>query len=372
MNFPADSTDLIYRLALAHIRNMNAATVNRLAAMGISPRDYFEKDSGELALRLNCNRSIFDNSRREQSLTEASKELDFIRQNNIRVSFSDSSDYPRRLSDCPDAPAVLYSLGAPCWNSAHVVSVVGTRHCTVYGKNIVESIVKELAEAVDDLVIVSGMAYGVDICAHRAAMSASVPTIAVVAHGLNTLYPADHRNEAQKMLRSGGALLTEYRSCDNIHKGNFLARNRIVAGMADAVIIVESDVRGGAMVTARLAADYNREVFAVPGRVTDLYSRGCNRLISTNAAQMFSSVDDILSACGWSRKPQEGTQPELRLELSQTQEIIFDYIKNHPDATVNDMTAVLGIPYSRLSSELFELEMSDLITALPGGRYAPQ
>ncbi len=361
---------MIYRLALAHTRNFNAAAVRRLAAMGISPRDFFEKDSGELALALNADKSLFEHSRREKSLSEAAKEIDFIRQNKISVLFCDSPDYPSRLLECPDAPALLYCLGSQCWNSAHVISIVGTRHCTAYGKNVVEDMVRELADTVDNLVIVSGMAYGVDICAHRSALAAGVPTIAVVAHGLNTLYPADHRNEARSMLRAGGALMTEYRSSDSIHKGNFLARNRIVAGLADAVIIVESDLRGGAMVTARLAADYHREVLAVPGRVSDIYSRGCNKLIKTNAAQVYTGVDDILAACAWTAKPREGSQPELKLELTESQELLMTYIKDHPDATVNDMTAALGMPFSRLSSVLFELEMSDLVTALPGGRYA--
>ncbi|MDE6334446.1 MAG: DNA-protecting protein DprA, partial [Muribaculaceae bacterium] len=231
-------------------------------------------------------------------------------------------------------------------------------------------------QRIDGLVVVSGLAYGIDVAAHRAALEAGVPTVAVVAHGLRTLYPADHRDIARRILERGGAIVTEYTSDAPVHRGNFLARNRIVAGLADALVLVESDAKGGAMVTASIASAYNRDVFALPGRVTDRYSRGANALIQANKAAVVRNADDLIEAMNWQVKGQnesvQGTfdfESRKDMDLSPEMEAIVRHLRQNPASSINDMTSDLGIPYSRLSSRIMEMEMNDLITVLPGGTF---
>lgn len=244
-------------------------------------------------------------------------------------------------------------------------------NCTAYGADFAGRLVQDLADKIDDLLVVSGLAYGIDICAHRAALSAKVPTGAVLAHGLNTIYPADHRGEAARIVREGGFLLTEYRTDSHMHRGNFLARNRIVAALADATVVVESDSHGGAMSTARIAAAYNREVFALPGRVSDPYSRGTNSLIASQHAMMIRDADDLIEAMGWKARASEGTQQTFEFTPPPPeQQQILDFIKERPQATVNDMCVALGKPYAKLSALLFEMEIDDVLVSLPGGRFA--
>ncbi len=360
----------VRRLAFAHVKAMNMANMRRFAAAGVGADEFFTLSAGALAARTGLRETIFSDSMRERLLSEGADELEFISAHSIRPVLCTDAGYPKRLAQCDDAPAVLYIKGDADLDSRHMVAIVGTRHCTAYGKSFVDRLVADMASELDDVVVVSGLAYGVDIAAHRAALTEGVPTVAVVAHGLNTVYPSDHRNEARRIIEAGGAIATEYRSCDHIHRGNFLARNRIVAGLCDAVIVVESDVKGGAMFTARLGAAYDREVLALPGRTSDIYSRGCNALIAGMSARMIRGIDDLVEACRWTRRPAEGAQKELVFEPTGEQKAVLDFIRSHPRATVNDMTEGLSTSYQALSAILFEMEMNDMITALPGGRYA--
>ena len=231
---------------------------------------------------------------------------------------------------------MLYGLGDTDLNNARFVSIVGTRHATVYGNSFVEKLVDDLAAKLDEkLVIISGLAYGIDIAAHRAALKNGIPTIAVLAHGLNTIYPATHRSAAVDIVKTGGMLLSDYRSIDTIHRGNFLARNRIVAGLCDFLIVAESAIRGGALVTARLASGYNREVMALPGRISDKYSAGCNELISSNIAAL----------------------------------IILDIMTDRGEVMINDLSARIDMPIHRLMGLLIDMEFRSLIAHIPGGRY---
>lgn len=363
--------DIIRQIAMASYRNMTRGAVERFAEHGITPELFFGQDARTLSESTGIKADFFDAARRSAALRAAEGELRFISANRIKAIFADSDGYPPRLRECDDAPAMLYALGEAHGSCPHVVSVVGTRHATPYGLDFTARLVRELAEALgaENLTVVSGLAYGIDVAAHRAALAAGVPTVAVLAHGLNTLYPADHRSTATQIAREGGALLTEYRSTDAIHRGNFLARNRIVAGMADVTVVVESAAKGGALATARMASAYNREVMAMPGRVSDTYSCGCNALIADNVALMLRDAGDLLDALGWQRLPAEGTQTELPLELSGEQQAVLDLIGRRPEVTVNDMCVALSMPYQRLSSLLFEMEMDDLIIPVPGGRY---
>lgn len=361
--------ELTRLMAFAAYRNINAGTASRLASLGVTPEAFFSMDARALASLTGLRPDYFADSRREEALGTARREADFISRHNIKAIYHTDNDYPRRLSECSDAPAMLYAAGDSLDGHAHSVAIVGTRHATAYGIEFTRRLVEELASALDSLVIISGLAYGIDIAAHKAAIAAGVPTGAILAHGLNTIYPADHRDHARRIVAEGGFLATEYRSVDHIHRGNFLARNRIVAGMADVTVVVESDLRGGAMATARIASAYNREVMAAPGRAFDPYSRGCNALIASHTAALVRDAADLIEAAGWTPRPQEGRQQCIDFELSAEQSAIIDFISANPGATVNDICTGLGIPYSRLSGTLFEMEMDDLLVSLPGGRY---
>ncbi|MBD5216223.1 MAG: DNA-protecting protein DprA [Bacteroidales bacterium] len=361
---------LAARIAFASYRNITIGTAGRLAARGIDATEFFALDRGTLASLTGLKPDYFDDARRAAALESARHEADFILSNSIRPIFYTDPDFPARLKDCEDAPAMLYVVGRPDFAIKHCVAVVGTRHATAYGADFTRRLVEDLAAKMEGVLIISGLAYGIDIAAHRAAMTADVPTAAVLAHGLNTIYPADHRDEAARIVRSGGFLVSEYRSDSKMHRGNFLARNRIVAGLADATVVVESDARGGAMSTARIAGAYNREVFAVPGRVSDPYSRGTNDLIARQQAIILRDADDLIASLGWETRPVEGTQQTLDFPLTDEQTKIVEFIRTNPAATVNDMCVALAMPYSALSSTLFQMEMEDLIISLPGSRYA--
>ncbi len=367
---PTSVDPLVARIAFSKIKGINRSTASRLIGLLGSPEAFFTLPQSALSASCGLDSRICDQSSRLSLLEAAAEEARFIRSKAITAAFIGSDAYPRRLSSCDDAPAILYSIGPCNLDCLHSVAIVGTRHATPYGIDFINHLVADLADSLDSLVIISGLAYGIDVAAHRAALDNGIPTAAVVAHGLNTIYPADHRSTAAKIVSEGGAIVTEYTSGAPIHKGNFLARNRIVAALADVVIVVESDTKGGAMSTARIASAYNREVMAVPGRTTDTYSRGCNALIAENTASIVRSADDIIEALNWTTRSRPDTQTTLTFEMTAEQRQIADYIISHPDHTVNDICVGLGLPFNKLSSMLFEMEMSDMLITLPGGRYA--
>ncbi|MFG6386473.1 MAG: DNA-processing protein DprA [Muribaculaceae bacterium] len=358
------------RIAFSMAKGINYATANELCRRLGSVDRLFDAPLDEIWAAVGAKKPFADESARRALICRAEAERNFIEKNHIRTLFFTDDDYPHRLTMCDDAPAMLYSLGNCDLNSNHIISIVGTRRSTPYGNSITERIIGDLADALPSLVVVSGLAYGIDVAAHRAALACKVPTVAVVAHGLNTIYPADHRDVAARIVREGGAIVTEYPSDSAMHRGNFLARNRIVAGMSDIVLIVESDEKGGSMVTASIAQGYGREVGAIPGRTTDRYSRGPNRLIHDNAAVMIRDASDIIELMNWAVRRPEGTQNTLPFaEISPEAKPVVDYLRNNPDATVNEMTTYLGIPFKTLSALLMEMEMDDLIDSIPGGRF---
>lgn len=361
---------LPYEIAFATYRNITVGTARRFVDLGIKPREFIEGDARRLGAITGLRESYFDDWQRGEALAAARREAAFCESNGIKTALAHTEAYPVRLGECDDAPAMLFSLGNLDPNPGHTVAIVGTRHCTSYGMDFTQHLVKDLAESIEGLVIISGLAYGIDIAAHRAAIKAGVTTGAVLAHGLNTIYPADHRNEARNIVTEGGFLATEYMSESTIHRGNFLARNRIVAGMADVTVVVESDNKGGAMTTARIAGAYNREVMAAPGRACDQYSRGCNALIARREASIIRDADDLIELMNWTKRSVPGEQQELPF-LTPDQTIIIDFLTSHPNATVNDLCVHTGLPVQHLTGILFDLEMDDKIVSLPGGRYAP-
>ena len=363
--------NMIYRLAFSMIRGNNLGLGNKILSYIGSEEAFFKKSESELQALLNVKSSVVNMSYRRSLLELAAKEYEFITNSGIKALFFNDEAYPCRLKNCEDGPSAIYVMGEANLSAPKILSVVGTRRATSYGVDMAKRIVADLAsEYGKDIIIVSGLAYGIDVAGHLAALSSGIPTVAVTGHPLNTIYPADHRNIAIDIIRNGGALVSEYPSSSVVHKGNFLQRNRIVAGIADATLIVESDEKGGAMVTASIAGAYDRDVFAVPGRTVDKYSRGTNRLIAENRAVLVRDAGDIIDAMRWGRKPKEGEQKVMTLDLSAEQLNALIYIREHPQDSVNEISRGLGISYSALTGVLFELEMSDLIVSIPGNRYA--
>ena len=292
----------------------------------------------------------------------------------VQILCMNDERYPERLRQCDDAPLALFYRGSANLNQQHVVSIVGTRHCTSYGQDIIRHFMSDLRQMCPEVLIVSGLAYGVDINAHRQALQNGYETVGVLAHGLDNLYPSAHRNTAKEMLNHGG-LLTEYTTMTNADKQNFVRRNRIVAGMADSTILVESAAHGGGLITARIARDYNRDVFAFPGAVGAQYSEGCNNSIRDNEAGLITSAFDFVKAMGWQddKKIQdarkEGIERQLFPDLSDEEQTIVNTLQKQNDLQINMLSVQSGIGIARITSLLFSMEMKGILKALPGGIY---
>ena len=312
-------------------------------------------------------------SGKNAAMEQAKRELDFCERHAIRILPLNDPDFPFLLRNCPDTPTLLYQKGNANLNRQHIVSVVGTRHVTEYGRLMCSEFCAELKRLVPDVLIVSGLAYGVDIVAHRAAVDCGADTIGVLAHGLDRIYPSMHRDTARQMIERGGALLTEYPTGTNPDKGNFVRRNRIVAGMAHATVVVESAKKGGALITARLALDYNREVAAFPGRATDEYSVGCNNLIRNNGAALITSAEDFAKLMEWeTEQPKAVIRPSLFPELSEEEQAVCALLGNGEARGIAEMCAALNTPLYKLSATLFGLEMKNIINRIPGDRIVLQ
>ena len=308
------------------------------------------------------------------ALQRADQELDFIAKHHLSTFYYEDADYPQRLSQCPDCPLLLYGKGNLRPNDGKFVSVVGTRSPSDRGKQLCRELVMDLAKKVPDVTIVSGLAYGIDVTAHRAALEAGLPTIIIPGHGLDRIYPSTHRQVAVQALENGG-ILTEYMSGTEPHGPNFVARNRIIAGMADAVVVVESRIKGGSLITADIAFTYSRDVFAYPGRPADTNSAGCNRLIKYAQAQLIESADDLIAAMRW-QPMQAGDDAyqtqldQLFLELAPEEQTILDILRQNEDGIhVNSLVAETRMPYTATSSLLFQMELRGLVRSLPGGLY---
>lgn len=310
----------------------------------------------------------------DSALARADQELEFCRKHEIQVLIPSDDAYPQRLQSCEDAPLVLYYRGSANLNTTRVINIIGTRKCTVYGQDLIASFVKGLKQACPDTLIASGLAYGVDICAHRNALEQGMDTVGVLAHGLDMIYPQMHRETAKRMLSHGG-LLTEYPSQTRIDKRNFLQRNRIVAGISDACILPESAAHGGGLVTCRLSMEYGRNVYAFPGSVTAEYSKGCNDLIRRNVAQLITCADDFLQDMGWECDEelrlarQQGIERTMFLDLSAEEHAIVNALKDRGDMLADQLVMATGLAIAKVSSSLFRLEMNGIVRGLPGGIF---
>ena len=303
-------------------------------------------------------------------LQRAEQEAAFIEQHNIQTYFYKDDTYPYRLAQCVDAPLVLYSKGNINPNPKHAVSIVGTRRPTENGKDWCRRFVLELAQQVPELTIISGLAYGIDVVAHKAAIEAGIPTLIIPAHGLDRIYPALHRNVAVTALQHGG-ILTEYPHLTEPERYNFVARNRIIAGLADAVVVVESKDKGGSLITAQMAQDYSRDVFALPGRYNDETAAGCNRLIQQNRAQLITCATDLTRAMQWEQEtklPKQTSINELFCNLSDNQQILLQKLREGEDGWhINQLAIEMQLPYNTVASELMMLEIEGMVRSLPGG-----
>lgn len=308
-----------------------------------------------------------------EAFRRAEEELLFTETNRIRCLTLTDEDYPSRLRECDDAPLVLYYRGNADLNALKIINIVGTRHATAYGQDICIRFLEELAAMLPEVLVVSGLAYGIDIHAHRAALANHLNTIGVLAHGLDRIYPSAHRKTAIEMLKQGG-LLTEFMSGTNPDRQNFVRRNRIVAGMSDATIVVESADKGGALITAGVAGSYHRDCFAFPGRINDEFSAGCNQLIKSNQAALILSAKDFVETMGWSEDKEKTSstprQRELFPDLSEEEEKVVGLLKSRPDGLqINTLVVDTNIPVNRMSALLFELEMKGVLRVLAGGIY---
>ena len=306
----------------------------------------------------------------DDALRRAAAEMDFISKGGIQALTLNDNDYPQRLRDCPDAPLILFYKGSANLNQRYVIDIVGTRHCTTYGQDLIQRFVSDLRQLCPEMLIVSGLAYGIDICAHRNALKQGFETVGVLAHGLDQIYPARHRDTAVEMVRQGG-LLTEYMSQTEALPNNFRQRNRIVAGISDATILVESAYKGGGLITCRIAQEYGRDVFAFPGAVGMPASEGCNKIIRNNTAALITSAADLLESMGWqtvAHKP-AAIEPQLFPTLTDDEQRVVTLLQQTNDLQLNLLSVKSNIPIGALTAVLFSLEMKGVVRPLAGGTY---
>ena len=367
--------EIFYTMALTRISNFNFQQALELYRTVGSAQLIYEhrNDIGDIikdvSPRLKEALKVWD-----EPMKRAEFELKFMQEHQIRAITLNDDDYPQRLRECADAPIILYYKGNADLNQSKIISIVGTRQCTQYGIDLIRRFVSDLRRHCPEMLIVSGLAYGVDINAHRQALAQGYPTVAVLAHGLDHIYPYHHRDTAAQMLNHGG-LLTEFMTQTNADKPNFVRRNRIGAGLSDAVIVIESKSKGGGLITADIAQSYDRAVFAYPGAVGMQCSEGCNNLIRDNVAALISNADDFVRAMGWQDETKrrealfDGIERNLFPDLSPEESSIVKQLQQTNDLQLNILSVKTTIPIGHLTALLFQLEMKGVIRPLAGGMY---
>jgi len=329
---------------------------------------FFREPAGNLEQANSIGSRLAGMVRSGNVLEQATRELEFAQKHRISVLGFDEPGYPRRLGQCPDAPLLLFSKGNQDLNPARCISVVGTRKASSYGRNLCMEIIAGLADLVPGLVITSGLAYGIDSVAHGAALKSGLPTFAVLGHGLKTIYPHSHRDTAA-VITDHGALITDFTSAIGPERNNFLRRNRIIAGLADATLVVESAERGGALTTAEMTISYNRDLLAVPGRVGDELSAGCNNLIKRTRAALTETAEDVLMHLNWIVPEQAAARKRPPVDPSPVEKRVLRVMARQPDITPDDLSNCTGIPVGNLLSILLEMELKSWISSGPGHRY---
>lgn len=359
---------LLHQIALTNLKNIGATLSKTIVAYFGDAEKVFAGNEKRLMKVPGIGEKTVAGLNFTEALRKAEAEVKFVEKHNIDVLLYTDPRYPKRLKNCPDAPLLLYSRGKANLNTQHVISIVGTRNATDYGKLLCKQLIEELQQY--NVLIVSGLALGIDVAAHKECLRLNVPTIGVLGHGHDRLYPSQNKQVAEKMLEQGG-ILTEYPSGTRPDREKFPARNRIVAGMADATIVVEASIKGGALITAEIANSYNRDVYAFPGRLGDEFSEGCNFLIRNNKAGLITCMADVAYSLGWEKsdsvKPKE--QLALPIDLPDDERLILSILREYKTLAIDELTIKTGMPMSQLAMALLVLEMQGFITSLPGKVY---
>lgn len=360
---------LLYHIALTSIPNIGDVTAKKMIAYCGSSEQVF-RDKKSLLEKVPGIGSVYAKSileHKTEALNIAEEELKYIQKNDIVPLFYLNNNYPKRLVHCEDGPILLYTKGKIDFNNQKVVSIVGTRRATDYGKEFCEKIVADLSP--HNPLIVSGLAYGVDVAAHKAAIKNKLSTVGILAHGLDRLYPAQHKGVAKEMLEKGG-LASDFKSGTNPDRENFPKRNRVVAGLSDLTIVVESSKKGGSLITAGLANGYNRDVFALPGKLSDTQSEGCNWLIKTNKAALIQSVNDIEYIMNWQAEEKiKNKQVSLFVELTPEQQVLSNLLNQKEKIAIDELSLLAKMPMSQTTALLLEMEFSGVVKSLPGKMY---
>ena len=361
---------LIYKIAIDLIPGIGGVLAKKIIESAGSPAEVFRSSKALLQKIPGIGKTLGENITSPGILAEAEKEIEFISKYKIKALYYLDDDYPERLKECPDSPVVLFIKGDSDLDNPRVVSIVGTRSASGYGLEFCRNLVSDLSARGHNTLIVSGLAYGIDICAHKAALDNGLPTVAVLAHGLSTIYPSAHRNVAEK-ISGQGALVTDFGSKTLPERGNFLKRNRIIAGLADATIVIESSLKGGALITADLANSYNRDVFALPGRVTDKSSQGCNNLIKTNKAALIEKVEDVEYIMDWNPPEKPAGKKELIFlkDLTNEEKRILLLLRGNGEMTADRISDETGMKPGQISCLLLNLEFMGYVTSHPGKIY---
>jgi DNA processing protein len=362
-----DEEALIYKIAVTLIPGIGDMQGKKLVAYCGGPEAVFREKKKNILKIPGIGEALAASIHSKEIFTRVEMELAFVRQYQIDALFYLDVSYPEKLRHCEDGPMVVYFKGRANLSQKRMLSVVGTRKPTEYGKTVCEQILQDLAD--QGVLIVSGLAYGVDTIAHRAAIQNGLPTVAVLAHGLDQIYPYVNRPLAEKMINNGG-LLTEFMSKTKLNRDYFPRRNRIIAGIADATLVIESAEKGGALITADIANSYSRDVFALPGRVTDPKSSGCNWLIRSNKAALIQSAADICFMMGWEQSVHHlQIQQKLFMELTDEEKKIYSLLDEKKEADHDEIYLTSGITASKVAAILLKLEFAGLVKCLPGKRY---
>ncbi|MET3979433.1 DNA processing protein [Mucilaginibacter sp. UYP25] len=361
---------LLHQVALTFVNKIGPVLARSMASHFGGAEEVFKKSKEALTQARGVGAKRLELSDFDEALRRAEQELKFIENNKVDVLYYTDPRFPRKLKTCHDAPLLLYSKGNANLNNHRIISIVGTRNATDYGRNLCKQLVEELQDY--NVLIVSGLALGIDTAAHRESIALNVPTVGVLGHGYDKMYPSQNRSLAEKMQGNGG-LLTEYPSGTIPNRENFPQRNRIVAGMADATVVVEAGLKGGALITAEIANSYNRDVFAFPGRLGDEYSEGCNFLIRNNKAALLTCVADLAYSLGWEMNSDITSAPEqlmLPIDLSAEERAVYEIIQQHKlPLAIDDLSIKANMPMSQLAMTLLDMELQGFIRSLPGKTY---
>jgi DNA processing protein len=364
-------SDLLrYKIGIGLIPKIGPVLTRRLIAYCGSAEGVFMENRSKLSKIPGIGEKLVDYILNHKNMEAVDHEIDFIIRHKIDALFYLDEGFPERLKQCEDAPVMLYIKGKTELNRTKVISIVGTRNPTDYGRNLTREFIGSLSAHYPDVLIVSGLAYGIDICAHKAALKNKLDTVAVLGHGLSVIYPSAHR-EAARLILENGALITEFRHDEKPESANFVKRNRIIAGLSDATLVVESGEQGGALITADIANSYNRDVFAFPGRINDKYSTGCNRMIKTNRAALIENLDDLEYFMGWQQAGQtpEALQKELFYELNKEETAFVELLRIENSLTIDSLALQNNMPVSKASAILLNLEFKGIVKCLPGKVY---